>query len=147
MANLEPTPAAAGSGPAPRKCVLIIEDNPLNMKLFTAMLEAQGHAVFEATDGLLGLDMARLMHPDLIIMDIQLPGMSGTDVTRNLKADQATRDIPIIATTAFALEEDEEQIRASGCDAYMAKPIAITQFLELVEMFMAAPAEQEAPAP
>ena len=120
-----------------RKCVLIVEDNPLNMKLFTAMIAAQGHRVLQATDGSHGLDLAQLQHPDLIIMDIQLPGgISGLDVTTSLKADDATRDIPIIATTAFALGGDEEKIRASGCDGYMAKPIAISQFLEMVEAFI-----------
>jgi two-component system cell cycle response regulator DivK len=119
-----------------RKCVLIVEDNPLNMKLFSAMIAAQGYDVLQATDGVHGLDLAQDRHPDLIIMDIQLPNMSGLDVTRNLKADAATRDIPIIATTAFALRGDEAEILASGCDAYMAKPIAISQFLELIETFM-----------
>ena len=124
-----------------RKCVLIVEDNPLNMKLFTAMIAAQGHRVLQATDGSHGLDLAQLQHPDLIIMDIQLPGgISGLDVTTSLKADDATRDIPIIATTAFALGGDEEKIRASGCDGYMAKPIAISQFLEMIEAFMLRPA-------
>jgi two-component system, cell cycle response regulator DivK len=125
-----PQPAAV------RRCVLIVEDNPLNMKLFSAMLAAQGYAVLQATDGPTGLDLARRRHPDLIIMDVQLPGLSGLDVTHSLKADDATRDIPIIATTAFALRGDEEKIRASGCDGYMAKPIAISEFLELVESFM-----------
>jgi len=92
--------------------------------------------VLQAIDGAHGLDLAQQRHPDLIIMDIQLPSMSGLDVTRNLKADDATRDIPIIATTAFALRGDEEKILASGCDGYMAKPIAISQFLELIETFM-----------
>jgi two-component system cell cycle response regulator DivK len=116
--------------------VLIVEDNPLNMKLFSAMIAAQGYDVLQATDGANGLDLAQHRHPDLIIMDIQLPSMSGLDVTRNLKAEEATRDIPIIATTAFALRGDEEKILASGCDGYMAKPIAISQFLELIETFM-----------
>ena len=122
--------AAAG------KCVLIVEDNPLNMKLFSAMVAAQGYQVLQATDGARGLDLAHRRHPDLIILDIQLPGMSGIEVTHSLKADDDTRDIPIIATTAFALRGDEETIRASGCDGYMAKPIAISQFLEMLEAFI-----------
>src|SRR5579862_3177435 len=122
--------AAAG------KCVLIVEDNPLNMKLFSAMVAAQGYQVLQATDGARGLYLAHRRHPDLIIMDIQLPGMSGIEVTHSLKADDDTRDIPIIATTAFALRGDEETIRASGCDGYMAKPIAISQFLEMLEAFI-----------
>ncbi len=119
-----------------RKCVLIVEDNPLNMKLFSAMVEAQGYEVLQAIDGSHGLDLAHRQHPDLIIMDIQLPDISGIDVTHSLKADASTRDIPIIATTAYALRGDEEKIRASGCDGYMAKPIAISQFLELIEILM-----------
>ena len=131
------SPAVAGAPPGPvRRCVLIVEDNPLNMKLFSAMIGAQGYDVLQAADGAQGLDLAQRRHPDLIIMDIQLPGMSGLEVTHNLKTDEATRDIPIIATTAFALRGDEEKILASGCDAYMAKPIAISQFLELIETFM-----------
>jgi two-component system cell cycle response regulator DivK len=128
-------PAGSERGVSPQ-CVLIVEDNPLNMKLFSAMISAQGYTVLEAGDGPQGLDIAQRQHPDLIIMDIQLPGMSGMEVTRLLKADEATAHIPIIATTAFAVRGDEERIRASGCDAYMAKPIAISQFLELIEQFM-----------
>jgi two-component system, cell cycle response regulator DivK len=131
MATMQP-PALA----TVRKRVLIVEDNPLNMKLFSAMLSAQDYEVLQATDGSDGLELARRKHPDLIIMDIQLPGMSGLDVTRSLKASEATRDIPIIATTAFAMRGDEERIRAGGCDSYMAKPIAVSRFLELVEAFM-----------
>ena len=137
MADPALSPTVAGASPAHvRKCVLIVEDNPLNMKLFSAMIAAQGHDVLQASNGSHGLDLAQRQHPDLIIMDIQLPGMSGLEVTHNLKTDEATRDIPIIATTAFALRGDEEKILASGCDAYMAKPIAISQFLELIETFM-----------
>jgi two-component system, cell cycle response regulator DivK len=137
MANPALLPALAGSTPVPvRKCVLIVEDNPLNMKLFSAMIGAQGYEVLQAGDGAQGLDLARRLHPDLIIMDIQLPGISGLEVTRNLKADDSTRQIPIVATTAFAMRGDEEMILASGCDASMSKPIAISPFLELIETFM-----------
>src|ERR1700722_3346704 len=102
-----------------RKSVLIVEDNPLNMKLFTAMIGAQGYAVLQASDGSRGIEIAQGQHPSLIIMDIQLPGMSGLEAAQSLKADEATRDIPIIATTAFALRGDEDKIRASGVDGYM----------------------------
>lgn len=125
----------------PRKQVLVVEDNPLNMKLFSAMIAAEGYEVLEAYDAQSAIDMAHRRHPELIILDIQLPGMSGLEVTKNLKADADTHAIPIIATTAFAAQSDEATILASGCDAYMAKPIAITQFLELIESFMAAPRE------
>ena len=116
-----------------RGCVLIVEDNPLNMKLFAAMVRSQGYDVLEASDGRTALDLARQQHPNLIIMDLQLPDMSGLDVTRSLKADAGTRDIAIIATTAYALRGDEEKIRASGCDGYMAKPIAVSNLLDLIE--------------
>jgi two-component system cell cycle response regulator DivK len=119
------------------KTILVIEDNVLNMKLFSAMLTAQGYIVLEATDGPGGLAMAQQRLPDLIIMDIQLPGMSGLDVTKALKGSENTQHIPIIATTAFALRGDEERIMASGCNGYMAKPIAISEFLTLVDSFIA----------
>jgi len=127
-----------------RKRVLVVEDNPLNMKLFSAMIAAEGYEVLEAKSGQDGLVMAQRQHPDLIIMDIQLPGMSGLEVTQSLKGDAATHDIPIIATTAFATRGDEEIIMASGCDAYMAKPIAISQFLELIESVMSSAARRAA---
>jgi two-component system cell cycle response regulator DivK len=103
------------------------------MKLFSAMIGSQGYDVLQAGNGRGALDMARERHPDLIIMDLQLPDMSGLDVTRSLKADAETSDIAIIATTAYALRGDEEKIRASGCDGYMAKPIAVSEFLDLIK--------------
>jgi len=126
------------------KRILVVEDNPLNMKLFSAMIAAEGYEVLQARDGLRGIELAHRQHPDLIILDIQLPGMSGLEVTQNLKADAETHDIPIIATTAFATRSDEETILACGCDAYMAKPIAISQFLELIASFMSSAAHPEA---
>ncbi|MGE5270977.1 MAG: response regulator [Thiohalocapsa sp.] len=123
------------------KSVLIVEDNPLNMKLFAAMVGAQGCRVLQAEDGQRGLDLAQQQHPDLIIMDVQLPGMSGLEVTQALKADPETCDIPIIVTTAYAYDDE---VRASGCDGFMAKPIAIAEFLEMVETLMA---RSPAPAP
>src|SRR5712692_6107338 len=123
------TPREPASNPATPKCVLIVEDNALNMK----MISAQGYEVLQAEDGSHALDLAHLRHPDLIIMDLQLPDMSGLDVTHSLKAADDTHEIPIIATTAYALRTNDATIRDSGCDAYMAKPIAISEFLELVE--------------
>ena len=119
-----------------RKCVLIVEDNALNMKLFSAMIGAQGHDVLQAANGLQALEAARGGHPDLIIMDLQLPDISGLEVTRTLKSDDLTRDIPIVATTAYAMRTNEAAIRNSGCDGFMAKPIAISEFLELIESLM-----------
>src|SRR5579885_103762 len=136
------------AGPrTPAKSVLIVEDNPLNMKLFSAMVAAEGYRVLQAQDGRSGLDMAQRLRPDLIIMDIQLPGVSGLDVTRTLKADDSTRSIPIIATSAFALRGDTDTIMAAGCDGFMAKPIAITAFLDLIETLIATSDEQRSPAP
>jgi two-component system cell cycle response regulator DivK len=106
------------------------------MKLFSAMIESQDYDVLQASDGRAALDLAHQLHPDLIIMDLQLPDMSGLDVTRSLKADSDTRDIAIIATTAYALRGDEEKIQASGCDGYMAKPISVSDLLELIETLM-----------
>ena len=121
------------------KWVLIIEDNPLNMKLFSAIIAAQGYHVLHATDGSQGLDLAHQEHPDLIIIDVQLPDMSGLDLTRRLKADNDTRDIPIIVTTAHGLSDGDEEVRASGCDGFMAKPIAIAEFVNLIELFITRP--------
>ncbi|HEX3861828.1 MAG TPA: response regulator [Stellaceae bacterium] len=118
----------------PDKCVLIVEDYPLNMKLFAAMLAAQDYHILQATDGPRGMELVRLRHPDLILMDVQLPGMSGIDISRNLKADDTTRDIPIIVTTAFSLSDEE--LAASGCDGFLAKPISIPKLLNLVAILM-----------
>jgi two-component system, cell cycle response regulator DivK len=115
------------------KCILIVEDNPLNMKLFSAMVAAQGYGVLQAADGLRGLDLANREHPDLIIMDVNLPGMSGLEVTQILKADPVTRDIPIIVTTAY---QYDDEIRASGCDGFMSKPISVTDFIGLIDSLM-----------
>jgi two-component system cell cycle response regulator DivK len=125
--------AATARPGARRKRVLIVEDNALNMRLFSAMVASQGYDVLEAQDGVAGIAMAHRQHPDLIIMDIQLPGISGLQAMEALKADADTSDIPIIATTAYASGGDEQKLRASGCDGYMAKPIAVSEFLRLVD--------------
>jgi two-component system, cell cycle response regulator DivK len=104
--------------------VLIVEDNPANMTLATFLVETAGHTVISATDAEAGLTLARTHQPDLILMDIQLPGMDGLEATRQLKRDDATRAIPVIALTALAMKGDEERIRAAGCDGYIAKPLA-----------------------
>ncbi|HLY45714.1 MAG TPA: response regulator [Stellaceae bacterium] len=138
MVNDESDRGLSGQpAPAGRKCVLVVEDNPLNMKLFAAMVAAQGYLVLQATDGPLGLDLARRQHPDLIVMDVQLPGLSGLEVMRSLKADEGTSDIPIIATSAYTQQDDVERLRASGCDGFMAKPIAIAEFLAMIEACIA----------
>ncbi len=118
------------------KTVLIGEDNELNMKLFHDLLEAQGYGTLQTKDGLEALQMARDHHPDLILMDIQLPEVSGLEVTKWLKEDDGLKSIPVIAVTAFAMKGDEEKIRQGGCEAYIAKPISVSRFLETVETFL-----------
>ena len=109
--------------------VLIIEDNPTNMTLAVFLLQSVGHTVLSAMDAEAGLTLARDEQPDLILMDIQLPGMDGLEATGLLKRDAATGAIPVIAMTALAMKGDEERIRAAGCDGYIAKPIAYQEFL------------------
>jgi two-component system cell cycle response regulator DivK len=112
--------------------VLVVEDNPANMTLANFLLESVGHKVLLATDAETGLTLARTEQPDLILMDIQLPGMDGLQATGLLKADEATREIPVIALTALAMKGDEERIRAAGCDGYIAKPLDYKAFLATI---------------
>src|SRR5881296_4260967 len=107
------------------KTVMIVEDNELNMKLFHDLLEAHGYDTVATRNGIEALDMARTHRPDLILMDIQLPEVSGLEVTKWLKEDEDLRSIPIIAVTAFAMKGDEQKIRDGGCEAYIAKPISV----------------------
>ena len=117
--------------------VLIVEDNPDNMLLTVMLLESVGHQVLSAIDAEAGLALARAERPDLILMDIQLPGMDGLEATALLKADPATSAVPVIALTALAMKGDEERIRAAGCDGYIAKPIGIQDFHGAVAARMA----------
>jgi two-component system, cell cycle response regulator DivK len=112
--------------------VLIVEDNAANMTLALYLLESVGHRVLSATDAEAGLALARAEHPDLILMDIQLPGMDGLEATALLKRDDSTREIPVIALTALAMKGDEERILAAGCDGYIAKPMRYKEFLATV---------------
>jgi len=112
--------------------VLLIEDNATNMAMATFFLQSAGHTVLSATDAETGLALARQEHPQLILMDIQLPGMDGLHAIALLKKDQATQDIPVIALTALAMRGDEERIRAAGCDGYIAKPMRYREFLAVV---------------
>ena len=118
--------------------ILVIEDNVDNMTLAVFLLQSAGHSVLSATDAEAGLSLARGEQPNLILMDIQLPGMDGLEATALLKGDDATRDIPVIALTALAMKGDEERIRAAGCDGYIAKPIAYKAFLEAITAQLAA---------
>lgn len=128
------------TGAAGNKTVLIVEDNELNMKLFHDLLEAHGIKTVETRDGTKVLDIARQSRPDLILMDIQLPEVSGLEVTKWLKDDAELKDIPVIAVTAFAMKGDEQKIREGGCEDYISKPISVSRFLEVVESYLKKPA-------
>lgn len=119
------------------KKVLVVEDNDLNMKLFCDLLEAHEYETIQTKDGMTALDLAREHTPDLILMDIQLPEVSGLEVTKWLKEDEDLKAIPVIAVTAFAMKGDEEKIRQGGCEAYIAKPISVDHFLTTVKKFVA----------
>lgn len=125
----------------PRK-VLIVEDNALNMRLFSDLLEASGYETLQCVDGAKAVGIALEETPDLIIMDIQLPEVSGLDITRWLKDDERTSEIPVLAVTAFAMRTDEELVREAGCEGYLSKPIQVRSFLKTVDDLMA----NEAPA-
>jgi two-component system, cell cycle response regulator DivK len=118
------------------KTVLIVEDNELNMKLFHDLLEAHGYETLQTRDGIDALKIAREHKPDLILMDIQLPEVSGLEVAKWIKEDDELKSIPIVAVTAFAMKGDEENIKQGGCEAYIAKPISVARFLETVEHFL-----------
>src|ERR1700720_392041 len=115
---------------------LIVEDNDLNMKLFNDLLEAHGYSTLQTKDGVEALRLARQHRPDLILMDIQLPEVSGLEVTKWLKEDDSLKGIPVVAVTAFAMKGDEEVIRQGGCEAYISKPISVTSFLDPVRRFI-----------
>jgi two-component system cell cycle response regulator DivK len=128
---------AGGDGKSTRaKTVLIVEDNELNMKLFHDLLEAHGYATLQTRNGKEALGLARQHRPDLILMDIQLPEVSGLDVIKWIKGDDSLCEIPIIAVTAFAMKGDEERIRKGGCEAYISKPISVQSFMDSVRHFI-----------
>jgi two-component system cell cycle response regulator DivK len=119
-----------------QKSILIVEDNELNMKLFNDLLEAHGYKTLQTRSGVEAVKLARLHKPDLILMDIQLPEVSGLQVTQWIKDEEDLRHIPVIAITAFAMKGDEEKIREGGCEAYVSKPISIVKFLETVREYL-----------
>ena len=122
--------------PMKGKKVLIVEDNELNMKLFHDLLEAHGVETVQARDGKNVLALARENNPDLILMDIQLPEVSGLEVTKWLKEDDELKSIPVVAVTAFAMKGDEQKIRDGGCEDYISKPISVIKFIEMVQKFL-----------
>lgn len=131
MSNANPQEASPH-----RQGVLIVEDNALNLKLLVDLLEAHGYRTFSTGDGLEAINLARDTRPDLILMDVQLPDVSGLEITRWLKEDERTKDIPVIAVTAFAMAGDERRARDSGCDGYIAKPIMVSEFLRTIARFI-----------
>ena len=118
------------------KTILVVEDNELNMKLFHDLLMAHGYRILQTSDGLQAFNMAREFHPDLIVMDIQLPAISGLEVTRWLKEDPAVSNIPVVAVTAYAMKGDETRMREGGCEAYIAKPISVASFVETIQRLL-----------
>jgi two-component system cell cycle response regulator DivK len=124
------------NGKSMPKKVMIVEDNELNMKLFRDLIEASGYETVRTRNGLEALDLARLHRPDLILMDIQLPEVSGLEVTKWLKEDDDLHSIPVIAVTAFAMKGDEERIRQGGCEAYISKPISVPRFIETIKSYL-----------
>ena len=118
------------------KTILIVEDNELNMKLFNDLLEAHGYVTLKTANGVEAVELARTHRPDLILMDIQLPEVSGLEITRWLKDDSQLASIPIVAVTAFAMKGDEERIREGGCEAYLSKPISVGKFIETIRHFL-----------
>ncbi len=121
------------------KTVLIVEDNELNMKLFNDLVETRGHRIVQTRSGVEAVDIARRHMPDLILMDIQLPEVSGLEVTQRLKEDESLKHIPVIAITAFAMKGDEQKILRGGCEAYLSKPISVAKFFETIDHFLGGP--------
>ena len=119
--------------------LLLVEDNELNRDMLARRLEKRGYKLVIATDGLMGIDLARKEIPDLILMDMSLPGLDGWQASRQLKSDNATARIPIIALTAHAMAEDREKAMAAGCDEYETKPVDLTSLLAKVEALLARP--------
>ncbi|MFN8926547.1 MAG: response regulator [Rhodospirillales bacterium] len=128
--------APGTEAPEEAKRVLIVEDNELNMKLFHDLLEAHGYRTLQTKDGMEALRLARRYRPDIILMDIQLPEVSGLEVTKWIKEDDDLRSIPVIAVTAFAMKGDEEKIREGGCEDYIAKPISVAKVLQTIERYL-----------
>jgi two-component system cell cycle response regulator DivK len=114
---------------------MIVEDNELNMKLFNDLLQAQGYETVQVMDGKDVVRLVRQHRPNLVIMDIQLPGVSGVELTKQIKSDPALKEIPVLAVTAFAMKGDQDKILESGCDGYLSKPISVPIFLETVAKF------------
>jgi two-component system cell cycle response regulator DivK len=123
-------------GEKPKYKVLVVEDNELNLKLFRDLLTTYHFQVIDTKDGFEAVSLIKAHHPDVVVMDIQLRGVSGFDIIQEIKQDDSIKHIPIIAVTAFAMKDDQEKIMASGCEAYIAKPISIVSFIDTVNKFL-----------
>ena len=124
------------------KCVLLVEDDALSLKLMRDVLIARGYSIAEATNGPDALELAKLAHHDLIVMDVGLPGMDGVEVTRRLKSDKATARVPVLAVTAYAMPGDEDRMREAGCDEFLTKPLSFALFVTLVDFLSGRPLNQ-----
>ncbi|MGH7110376.1 MAG: response regulator [Stellaceae bacterium] len=129
----------SGASQVARKKILVVEDNELSMKLVHDLLEFRGYDILQATLGGDGVRLTRESRPDLVLLNLQLPDISGLEVVRTLKADTDTRAIPVVAVTAFAMRGDEEKARAAGVDGYVTKPIRIQDFLRMVATYLGLP--------
>ena len=118
------------------KTILIVEDNQLNMKLFNDILQVHGYETVQTLDGREAISLAREHYPDLILMNIQLPNISGLEVAKIIKADDDLKNIPVIAVTASAMKDDEKKIQDAGCEGYISKPISIPKFMETINTFL-----------
>lgn len=119
-----------------RKKVMVVEDNELNQRLFHDLIQISGADVVQTRDGSQVIEMAKSEKPDLILMDIQLPQVSGLELTARLKAEPDVAHIPVIAVTAFAMKGDEDKIRGGGCEDYISKPISVPVFLEMIKKYL-----------
>jgi two-component system cell cycle response regulator DivK len=116
--------------------ILVVEDNALNLELVRDILTAEGYEVLEAADGPTGVAIAVVEHPELILMDLQLPGLDGFQATQQIRADPVLRDVPIVAVTAHAMKGDDDRARAAGCDGFIAKPIQVREFVATVARYL-----------
>ncbi len=119
-----------------KKTILVVEDNPLNMKLVKGLLKIGKYHMLEANDAEFGIQLIRKQQPDLVLMDIQLPGMDGLAATKILKEDPSVKNIPIVALTSYAMQGDKEKALEAGCTGYIAKPIDTRKFLETVSQYL-----------
>ena len=117
------------------RSILVIEDNDLNMKLVRSLLKIDDYCIIEAKDAESGIQLAHVHHPDLILMDIQLPGMDGLSATKAIKADDASKDIPVVALTSYAMQGDKKKALDAGCVGYISKPLDTRSFLKFIREF------------